>query len=403
MISKARTLAAGNIFSAVITFATLPILTRLYTPKEYELFAIYMSLLTLITAISNFRFNIAISIPEEDEDGAALLCLSIISGLSLSLFILLFGIIFRERLFEEVFYPSIVWFLAIGVTFSSVYQAMTYWFSRKKRYGEVAFTKVSRATAGSVSQIFLGLSNFGPLGLLLGHQVLLSFGVLGLCISAYKKDLKLIKGAKNRILSIAISFKHFVTFSVPETLANSLGSQLPILIIAIFAAGEEGAFLAISVTILSAPVGLIGQAIHQVFLAEGSRTSSERELQIMIESNIRYVSLFGAPLLLLVVLIFQVLVPVIFGAAWSRVAEVMWWILPWQILQLIVLPISSVFHIKGQLKKAMYLQFLGSIIRIFPLIIAVFFLNQNTIEIFAVCSAIFYFIYLCEIVRASRS
>ena len=362
-----------------------------------------MASLALISAISNLRFNIAISIPKEDEDGAALLCLSIISGLSLSLVILIFVIVFDAWIFEEVYYSSIGWFLVIGVSFSSIYQAMTYWFSRKQRYEAVAFTKVSRAIAGSTSQISLGLLNFGPLGLLLGHQILLSFGVLGLCVSAFKKDLKVIQDAKNRIFATAISFKDFVTLSVPETLANSLGSQLPILIIAFFAVGEEGAFLAISLTILSAPVALIGQAIHQVFLAEGSKTNSQRDLQIMVERNVKYISLLGVPLLFLLVLAFQVLVPIIFGANWSRVAEVMWWILPWQILQLIVLPISSTFHIKGQLRKAMYLQCIGAVIRIIPLIITVFLMPQISIQVFAVFSAIFYLIYFYEIIRASKN
>ena len=60
-------LVGGTIFAQAITVLSLPILTRLYNPLDFSIFAIYTSLLAVLSAISCLRFEVAIPISRDEE------------------------------------------------------------------------------------------------------------------------------------------------------------------------------------------------------------------------------------------------------------------------------------------------------------------------------------------------
>ena len=46
----------------------VPIITRIYPPAIYGTLAVFISLVTILVDISAFRYELAIPIPEKDED-----------------------------------------------------------------------------------------------------------------------------------------------------------------------------------------------------------------------------------------------------------------------------------------------------------------------------------------------
>src|SRR5690606_41413382 len=61
--------------------AALPILTRLYSPEDFGVLAVYASVLALISVVSCLRLEIAIPIPKERSQAIDLLFLSLLSAL----------------------------------------------------------------------------------------------------------------------------------------------------------------------------------------------------------------------------------------------------------------------------------------------------------------------------------
>ncbi|MGB9859042.1 MAG: lipopolysaccharide biosynthesis protein, partial [Moorellaceae bacterium] len=73
--------AAGQ---AMVVLAS-PILTRLYTPEDFGVLAVYSSVLSIVSVVASLRYELAIPLAEDDETAANLLLLSLTIGVGVSL------------------------------------------------------------------------------------------------------------------------------------------------------------------------------------------------------------------------------------------------------------------------------------------------------------------------------
>jgi len=68
-----RVLVGGTVGVQVLT-----LLTRLYSPEDFGLLAVYASVLALIGVISSLRYELAVPLPEDDVEAANVATLSLI-------------------------------------------------------------------------------------------------------------------------------------------------------------------------------------------------------------------------------------------------------------------------------------------------------------------------------------
>ena len=96
---KFFTLTIGTLGSYIFPIIFLPILTRIYTPNEFSLYAIYITVVQIVSMFSTLKFDLAIPIISDYNDRIALLRISIINmfistvlvGSSLLLYSIFFG------------------------------------------------------------------------------------------------------------------------------------------------------------------------------------------------------------------------------------------------------------------------------------------------------------------------
>jgi O-antigen/teichoic acid export membrane protein len=62
------TLMTGTTIAQSIPVAITPILTRLYTPEDFGLLAVFVALTAILGSIANGRYELAIMHPEKDEE-----------------------------------------------------------------------------------------------------------------------------------------------------------------------------------------------------------------------------------------------------------------------------------------------------------------------------------------------
>ena len=68
------TLMTGTTIAQTIPVAISPILTRIYTPEDFGIFAIYLAITAILGNIVSGRYELAIMIPKKDEDAINLIC-----------------------------------------------------------------------------------------------------------------------------------------------------------------------------------------------------------------------------------------------------------------------------------------------------------------------------------------
>jgi len=161
-------LGSGTAVAQLIGIVTMPIITRLYTPADLGVLAVYSSVLAIFGVGATLRYEFAYALPKRDEDAANLLglCLALLF-ITTAVFglILLFG---RDLLLSIIDISSIepyLWFLLIGFFGMGLYTTLNYWAIRQRDYGRITYTKINQGASGSVCKILLGILAFGPVGL----------------------------------------------------------------------------------------------------------------------------------------------------------------------------------------------------------------------------------------------
>jgi len=60
-------LMTGTTIAQAIPIAISPILTRLYSPEDFGVFALFVAITSVFGSVANGRYDLAIMLPKKDE------------------------------------------------------------------------------------------------------------------------------------------------------------------------------------------------------------------------------------------------------------------------------------------------------------------------------------------------
>jgi len=389
-------LAGGTAAAQVITFLALPVLTRLYSPQEFSLLAVFTAILGMGAVIACMRLEVAIPLPEKDEDAASLLILSILCATILSAFSLLLIIIWPHQIAELLGQPQLyryLWMLPLGIWLSATYSAIQNWATRKKYFSSIAKTKIIQAGMGSSAQIGIGFMGGGTLGLLIGQLMLSGMGIVGLAKRALRDDkanFELV--SRKTMLEQLREYDKFPKYSTFESFANTAAIQIPLILIASMAIGPEAGYLLLATKVMSVPLGLIGRAISQVYLSRAAEEYRLGNLGDFTAGVVTNLAKIGIGPLAFIGIVSPTIFPLIFGNGWERAGDLVLWMIPWMILQFIASPISMVMHVRGWQRSMLALTVFGLLLRVSALFIAYRINIESISEWYILSGALFYLI-----------
>ena len=394
LLHSVGTLVGGTAFAQGLAVLALPLLTRLYTPAEFSVLAVYASLLGILTVVACLRLEIAIPLPERDEDAASLLALSLASGLALSLLVALGVLLFHGQITAALRVPAFspyIWMVPVGMWLASAYAAFQFWSTRKKKFPRIARTRMTQALGGVGLQGIAGALGAGPIGLLLGHMFSGGAGFVGLARDAWKHDraaLRTVTPASMR--AVLRQYSRFPKYSALEALANTAGSQVPVILIAALAIGPEAGYLMLATRVMAAPMSLVGGSVAQVFLAHAPEELRAGRLGEFTARILGGLLKTGVGPLLFAALVAGPLAGILFGKSWARAGELVAWMTPWFILQFLASPVSMVMHVTGRQRQMLAVTITGLMLRVGAMLIAYEWSRSELAEIFALSGGIFY-------------
>lgn len=391
-------LVGGTVAARLVFALALPFITRLYSPEDFELLAVYMAALALVTSIASLRLGRTIPLPDSDEEASNLLALSLIAATAFGALLAILTVFFPQATVETLGKPEFLpyrWLLPAGVVLASTYQSLQFWASRKRRYKLVAKTRLGRALSGASTQLGLGTLGIAPFGLLFGHMIYNGFGSLPIVRDILCNDRPAISAISFKGMRQALNrYRNFPIYSVPEALANSASVQVPIILISVVAAGPEAGYLALAMQVMAMPMALVGQSVAQVYIAEAPKRLRDGTLKHFTYRTILALFKIGAVVLIPIGLLAPFVFGPLFGPEWARAGEMVLWMTPWHVLQLAAAPLTASLHVTGHLRLAMGLQLAGAAIRIGLVVIASRFAVDGISEVYAVSGAIFYGLFI---------
>lgn len=318
------TLMTGTSLSQALVISISPILTRLYTPEDFGVFALYGSLIGILGVIANGRYELAIMIPEKDEDAKGVLYLSILIAFFVSAILFLLVWLFNDHFTAWLKEPEIsIWlyFVPLSVLFFGIYNSLNYWFNRKEKYKEMAINRVVQTSTNAGVNLSLGALTQGPLGLI-GGQVSGQFLAAFIFAFRFLKNpsfMNLKRASMKRVLKNYADFPMKSSFGIAF---NLLANQLPVIFIGILYGSGILGFYALIMRILNAPLSVIGKAVSQVFFQTASQNMREKKNNISLFQKTS-IQLFAIIVIPMVVLFFfgSDLFAFVFGEEWREAGE----------------------------------------------------------------------------------
>ena len=347
------TLISGTGLAQLIPIAASPILTRLYSPEDFGMMALYLSILSILVAIGTGRYEMAIMLPKENEDVSAILKLILFLTLSTSFVSFIIAIFFANDIaifFGNENLTTWLYFIPLSIILSVTYQSLNYLLIRASHFKLLANNKIMSSTSNTSLQLGVGYTLNTPWGLLFGHLASVSLttyiifrrGGINHFFSFRNKD----------AFDVAIKYQNFPKYDLPATLINLLANQLPLIILGrYFGLSVLGAY-AFMYKILMMPVGLVSNSVLDVFKQKATKDYNSlgncRDVYLLTLKQLLYIS---GPIFILFFIFSPDLFSFIFGTEWEKAGLFAQVMAPMFFLKFITSPLSYTLFIAGKQKQ----------------------------------------------------
>ena len=134
-------LSGGTLISQTLIILTLPIITRIYSPEYYGVYATFLAVIASFSSVAALRFDMAIMQARHNTEANYIFLISLISLIIFSLLSLLIS--FSINGFFSFNLPiHIPLFFAIGLIIVGLNQSFNIYFSRQEKFYLTSISKI---------------------------------------------------------------------------------------------------------------------------------------------------------------------------------------------------------------------------------------------------------------------
>lgn len=396
---KVVLLAGGTIVGQGIYVLVTPILSRLYTPYDFGILAVYTALLSILGAFSGLSYHLAIPLPEEESSARDLFVLSLLLNGVLAVVIALVLAAIGTRFLTYFGWDPLIrykWLLPAGVFATGMYTITTYYALRKEAYSALGATKISQKCLGAVVSIVLGFFE-GPVGLIWGQIAGMAGGIVSLLKASIKEPLAV---TRKGIGKAALDYRAFPMYQPWGTLLNILSIQIMPLLLFSFFSREITGWFSMSLRVVQLPTVFLGQAIGQVFYQRASLSWRNGTLMDTTHNTVRVLLKVGIFPILWLGTISPVIFPFLFGPEWENAGMYSLFLSPFILLQFLSSPVSTVLLVVNKQRYLLIFQGIMLILGVASLYLG--YLAGGIyypIIIYSIGKMMVYFAYLLIILR----
>jgi lipopolysaccharide exporter len=317
-------LVSGTTVAQLLGILAAPFLTRLYPPEAFGVLALFISITSIVGVVACLRYELAIMLPESNEEAANLLGVSLFFTLLISLLAVPVVWWSREPLLRWLSMPELgpyLWMIPPFIFITGLFLALNYWNSRTKHFGRLSIARVSNSVSTTLAQLGLGFAGFISGGSLISATVggkALATAVLGGQI--WRDDRKLFLRFINwrGMLQGIKRHRKFPLYSTWSALLGTASWQLPAFLLAAFFSSTVVGYYALGFRIFQLPMSFIGNAIGQVFFQRSAESQLQGSLATLVATVFRSLTTVILFPTLVLTIIGKDLFIVIFGPDWAE-------------------------------------------------------------------------------------
>jgi O-antigen/teichoic acid export membrane protein len=290
-------------------------------------------------------------LPEEDEEAANLLILSLLLALATSAAtvpVVLFAGGPISRWLKAPALEGILWGVPPSVFLFGALLALNYWNSRTRRFARLSAVRVAASATSTAVQLGAAAAGYATGGSLVASSIAgssVSVAVLGGQI--FRDDRALIRRSVRwrRLRDGLARHRKFPVYDAGSTLLNSISWQLPAFLLQYYFSAAVVGFYSLGNQVLRVPMSLIGGAIGQVFYQRAADARRAGTLAEVVESAFRRLVAYSLFPLALIAIAGGEMFAAIFGSRWAEAGVYAQILAPWTFFWFLSSPLSSLFSV----------------------------------------------------------
>ena len=360
-------LLSANVLAQVIGLIVYPILTRIYSPEDFGLLNLFLSIGGVLLILSTAEYYNAIVLPKEDKEAVGVVHLSLLLLLAT---VVLTGIsvLFSDsiaKIFDTPDLAKYYWLMPIMVFVLGAWNILNYWYIRREQYNRISGYQLSQSVLSASSKIGLGYVGLLRCGMIISAvlaplvSLLVSIG-----ISFSREKQLLLQFSKANICRMANIYRNFPIYSLPRSMVNMVAGQLPVLLLTPIFGSKEVGFWSMALMLGFVPISVITKSLYQVLYQQITTLVNDNQL---IGSVLRRftigVLIVGAPVAVGLYFVLPVLTEWFLGSGWETTGQYIRWMLPWLLCVFLAASTSFLSDVFFKQKIGLYFELLIALMR----------------------------------------
>lgn len=362
-------LFSGTALAQFFNFASYPFLTRTYTPDDFGIFTIFLTIVLMTSAISCARFDAVITISKKYER-IEVYKISILINMIISVTLGVFAYFFSN--YFDFIYSSL---LSLAVFLTGFCGLTSFFLLKVQKYSLNSVSLVVKSAFTALPQILLFYIYDNSFGLILGFCIGCICQALFLYFLFVKNQTNLNFFSCRKIGFVFFKYKSFIKYDVPSVILSTASFNIiNFMIVDLFSSKEVG-YYSLAYRIAAVPLSIFSNSLSQVFF---QKASDAFEISGHFWQEFRYNLIISSVICFFVVLTViyaaKPLVIIYLGEEWISSADIIISLLPLLATRFVSVSIASAFLV---MKRPKVLMVNNAILLLVSIII--FFYSKNSI------------------------
>ena len=214
-ITDVITLSSVPIFSQILGFFIVPIVTRLYSPDEFGVSNLLGTIVMLFATFSTMGYHRGIILPKNDKIAIRIVCLCFLIIFIVTLIVAFILLLLNDFIILQSDSPtlgSFLWLSPLFVFFHGIYQVLRFWNLRSSNFGNIAISRVLDIISKKALQLLAGFFGYATAGgLIIADLFAVAFKNISL-IRSLNPQILCSFSSRNFILNIIAVAKRYKKF-----------------------------------------------------------------------------------------------------------------------------------------------------------------------------------------------
>ena len=392
LLRHSAQLLSANVFAQAVGLLVYPLLTRIYTPDDFGLLNLFMSIGGIGIIVATAGYHDAVVLPKDDARSRSLLqvcvaCVLVVMAVGL------LSIPFSGAISSAFDAPGLAqwwWLMPLYVGSLGLWNGLSNYYLRNKAFRRISTYQMSQSVLNAGSKLGMGACGWLSGGMIIS-SVIAPLAAIGISLLRGGRKLiaPLFRIDGRAMREVAREYRNFPCYSLPRSLVNILGSNLPVLMLTpVFGLAEMG-FFGMALTLAMRPLQVIVQSVYQVLYQRTAQLVNEgRKIGSLLFGFMRRTALVLAPCFALLYAVLPWLTELLLGDSWRVCGEYIRLLLPWLYVMTVVAPVGFVTDVFGKQKIAFGIEIVYTVLRVGALVIGIALRDfRLTLLLYALASA----------------